>query len=114
MDPVPPFFVHPHGLCESDDVGAGTRIWAFAHVMSGARVVAGCNLGDHAFVETGASVGDNVTIKNGVALWRGVTIEDDVFLGPNCAFTNDRRPRAANKRPAEDLLRTVVRRNATI
>lgn len=108
------YFVHPNGLCESDDIGSGTRIWAFAHVMTGARVGAGCNIGDHAFVETGVVIGDNVTVKNGVSLWRGLTVEADVFLGPHCTFTNDRRPRATIKRPIEDLLATVVRRGATI
>ena len=59
-------FVHERGLCESDDVGAGTRVWAFAHVMKGARIGRDCNVGGHAFVEAGAVVGDRVTIKNGV------------------------------------------------
>jgi UDP-2-acetamido-3-amino-2,3-dideoxy-glucuronate N-acetyltransferase len=114
VESEPSFFVHPKGLCESEDIGANTRIWAFAHVMPGARVGAGCNIGDHAFVETGVSLGDNVTVKNAVLLWRGVTIEDDVFLGPNCVFTNDLRPRSGNRKPVDGLLETVVRRNATI
>lgn len=87
-------YVHPRGLCESDDVGPGTRIWAFAHVMRGARLGAGCNVGDHAFVETGAWLGDRVTVKNGVMVWEGVTIEDDAFIGPGAIFTNDRHPRS--------------------
>jgi UDP-2-acetamido-3-amino-2,3-dideoxy-glucuronate N-acetyltransferase len=114
LEPEPTFFVHPNGLCESADVGPGTRIWAFAHVMEGARVGAGCNIGDHVFIEAGAILGANVTVKNAVLIWRGVTIEDDVFLGPNCVFTNDLKPRATFKKPAGDLLETVVRRNATI
>lgn len=107
-------FVHPAGLCESDEVGQGTRIWAFAHVMAGATVGVGCNICDHAFVESGARLGDNVTVKNGVLVFTGVTIEDNVFLGPGCAFTNDLRPRAANKKKTAELVRTVVRRGATI
>lgn len=108
-------FVHPQALCESEDVGSGTRIWAFAHVMKGALLGAGCNVGDHAFVETGAVVGDNVTIKNGVLLWDGVTVENDVFLGPNVVFTNDRAPRAAFKRPASEyLVPTLVCEGASI
>lgn len=114
MEPEPTFFVHPNALCESADVGPGTRIWAFAHVMWGAKVGPGCNIGDHAFIEEGASVGANVTVKNAVLIWRGVTIEDGVFLGPNCVFTNDLRPRATARKAPAELAATVVRRNATI
>jgi UDP-2-acetamido-3-amino-2,3-dideoxy-glucuronate N-acetyltransferase len=107
-------FVHPMGLCESDEVGPGTRVWAFAHVLKGARVGAGCNVCDHAFIESGAVVGDRVTIKNAVLIWDGVTVEDEVFLGPNMVFTNDLTPRAAIKKGSGELLPTVVRRGATI
>ncbi len=105
-------FVHEEGVCESTDVGSGTRVWAFAHVMSGARVGRGCNVGDHAFIESGAVVGDGVTIKNGVQLWDGVVIEDDVFLGPAVVFTNDRTPRAFA--PDFDRVETRVARGASI
>lgn len=87
-------FVHPQALCETDRVGEGTHIWAFAHVMSGATVGRDCNIGGHAFIETGARVGDRVTIKNQVLVWDGVSIEDDVFIGPGVVFTNDRYPRS--------------------
>lgn len=107
-------FVHELGLCESSDVGDGTRIWAWAHVMAGARVGADCNIGDHAFVESGAVVGNGVTIKNGVMVWDRVTVDDDVFLGPGMVFTNDLRPRAPLKRSGDDLVPTRVRRGATI
>jgi len=76
-------FVHPQALVESVEIGAGTRVWAFAHVMAGAIVGADCNIGDHAFVESGATIGDRVTIKNGVMVWNGVTIEDDVLFAAN-------------------------------
>src|SRR3954463_4168010 len=89
----PDVFVHERGLCESTDVGAGTRVWAFAHVMSGARVGRDCNVCDGAFVESGARLGDRVTVKNLVLVWDGVQVGDDVFLGPNVVFTNDLRPR---------------------
>ena len=106
--------VHPRGLCESDTVGDGTRVWAFAHVMPGAVVGRDCNICDCAFVEGGAVLGDRVTVKNATLVFSGVTCEDEVFLGPNVLFTNDLRPRAAIKRPAEDLLSTTVRRGATL
>src|SRR4029450_7518128 len=110
----PSVFVHPQALCESDDVGPRTRIWAFAHVLPGARIGADCDGCDPAFVEGGAVVGDSVTIKNNVLLWDGVTVEDEVFLGPNAVFTNDPRPRAASRKGREGWLSTMVRRGATI
>jgi len=115
-------FVHPRALCESEQVGAGTRIWAFAHVMSDARVGKDCNIGDHAFLESGATLGDGVVVKNGAMIWDGVTIEDEVFIGPGVMFTNDRFPRsrrspAAMRRyaHAENWREpTLVRRGASI
>lgn len=87
-------FRHPSAVCESQNIGAGTHIWAFAHVMDGAVIGQNCNIGDHAFVETGAIIGDRVTIKNGVMIWDGVTIENDAFVGPGVIFTNDQHPRS--------------------
>jgi len=88
------FYKHPLALVESNAIGAGTRVWAWAHVMPGARVGADCNIGEHCFIENGAILGDRVTVKNGVAVWDGVVAEDDVFLGPNAVLTNDLRPRS--------------------
>jgi acetyltransferase-like isoleucine patch superfamily enzyme len=108
-------FIHPQALVETADIGAGTRVWAFAHVMKGAQVGRNCNICDHAFVESNARLGDNVTVKNGVAIWDGVTIEDGVFLGPNAVLTNDLRPRAEVKKPREQWLTpTLIRKGATI
>ncbi len=107
-------FVHPKALVETTDIGPGTRVWAFAHVMEGARVGARSNICDHVFIEGGAVVGDRVTIKNGVAIWDRVTIEDDVFLGPNCVLTNDFAPRAAIRKPRSDLAPTRIGAHATI
>jgi acetyltransferase-like isoleucine patch superfamily enzyme len=106
------YFTHPEGRVESSEVGAGTRVWAFAHVLKGARIGSDCNICDHTFIEGGAVVGDRVTVKCGVQLWDGVTLEDDVFVGPNATFTNDPFPRSG-RRPAE-LTRTLVRRGASI
>lgn len=106
--------VHPNGLCESEDVGDGTRVWAFAHVLPGARIGRDCNICDGAFVEGGAVLGDNVTVKNGTLVFAGVTCADDVFLGPNVLFTNDLRPRAHVKRDPSAFLPTLVSRGATL
>jgi acetyltransferase-like isoleucine patch superfamily enzyme len=107
-------FVHPNGLCESTDVGQGTRVWAFAHILPGARIGRECNICDGAFVENGTSVGDRVTVKNQVMIFEGVHVADDVFLGPGVIFTNDLRPRAHIKRHGAELLTTTVERGATL
>lgn len=107
-------FVHPNGLCESADVGDGTRVWAFAHVLAGAQIGRDCNICDGAYVEGNVTLGDNVTVKNNVLLFDGVTCEDDVFLGPSVVFTNDLRPRAHRKLGREALLLTTVREGATL
>ena len=107
-------FVHSHGLCESDEVGPGTRVWAFAHVLAGARIGRDCNVCDGAFVENGASIGDRVTVKNQVMIFEGVHSADDVFLGPGVIFANDLRPRAHIKRQGAELQTTTVQRGATL
>ena len=96
-------FVHPAGLCESDDVGAGTRVWAFAHVLPGARVGRDCNICDGAFVENGAVLGDRVTVKNGTLVFAASPARTRCFLGPNVLFTNDLRPRAHVRKDAAEL-----------
>jgi UDP-2-acetamido-3-amino-2,3-dideoxy-glucuronate N-acetyltransferase len=105
-------FVHPQGLCESQQVGEGTRIWAFAHVLPGARIGADCNICDHVFIENRVVIGDRVTIKSGVQVWDEVTLEDDVFIGPNATFTNNPLPRS-KEYPAQHA-KTLVRKGASI
>jgi UDP-2-acetamido-3-amino-2,3-dideoxy-glucuronate N-acetyltransferase len=87
-------FVHEKALCETDNVGPRTRIWAFAHVLPGATLGADCNICDNVFIENDVVVGNRVTVKCGVQLWDGVRLQDDVFVGPNATFTNDRFPRS--------------------
>ncbi len=94
MQTVSPIYVHPSALCESEQVGEGTRVWAFAHVMDGAVVGKQCNIGGHAFIEGGARLGEGVVLKNGVMVWDGVTIGDHVFVGPGVMFPNGRFPRS--------------------
>jgi UDP-2-acetamido-3-amino-2,3-dideoxy-glucuronate N-acetyltransferase len=108
------FFLHEKAFCESDAIGSGTRIWAYAHVMKGATVGSGCNLGEGVFVETGAFIGDGCTIKNGVSVWVKITLEDDVFVGPNAVFTNDFTPRAFIRRSEHFFRPTLVKRGASI
>jgi acetyltransferase-like isoleucine patch superfamily enzyme len=105
------YYKHPTALVESQRIGAGTRIWAYAHVLRDAVIGRGCNIGDHCYIESGAEVGDAVTIKNGVAVWNGVIIERGAFLGPGVALTNDRRPRSG---APWTLSRTLIEEGATI
>src|SRR6187431_1090337 len=87
-------YVHPQAICESKSIGAGTRVWAFAHILPGAVVGAECNVCDHVFIENDVRVGDRVTIKSGVQLWDVLRLADDVFVGPNVTFSNDKFPRS--------------------
>src|SRR5262245_3851901 len=100
------FYVHPSALCESTNIGTGSHVSAFAHVLPGARVGADCTICDGAFIENDVSVGNRVTIKGGAQLWDGLTLEDDVLVGPNVTFANDRMPTSEDY--PEASARTVV------
>jgi acetyltransferase-like isoleucine patch superfamily enzyme len=106
------FFLHPKGICESENIGARTRIWAFSHVLPGAQIGTDCNICEQVFIEGGAVIHDRVTIKNGVQIWNGITIESDVFIGPNVTFTNDKYPKSMNR--SFNLLKTVVGSGSSI
>lgn len=106
------YFVHASGICESSNVGDGTTIWAFAHVLPGAVVGEDCNICDGVFIENKVTIGNRVTIKCGVQVWDGVVLEDDVFVGPNATFTNDIFPRS--KRWPEKFSETRICSGASI
>lgn len=89
-----PFFKHEQAIVDSTNIGAGTKVWEFVHVLPGAVIGENCNICAHVFIESDVIIGDNVTIKCGVQIWDGVRIKDNVFLGPNATFTNDIRPRS--------------------
>lgn len=94
-------------------VGAGTRIWHFSHILPDTRIGARCSIGQNVMIGPRVSVGDGCKIQNNVSLYEGVEIEDDVFCGPSCVFTNVMNPRAAVERKHE-FRTTRVRRGATI
>lgn len=98
---------------EPADIGPGTKIWHFCHVMSGCRIGEGCNLGQNVFVGARAVIGNHVKIQNNVAVYDGVEIADQVFLGPSMVFTNVSTPRAGVSR-RDRYERTVVRTGATV
>lgn len=105
-------FQHPSAIVESSRIGAGSRIWAFVHVLPGATIGTDCNLCDHVFVENDVRIGDRVTIKSGVQVWDGVVLENDVFVGPNATFTNDPFPRS--REWPDKFAKTLIREGATI
>ncbi|REK34344.1 MAG: N-acetyltransferase [Actinobacteria bacterium] len=106
--------VHELALVESDEVGDGTVVWAYAHIMKGAVLGRNCKVGDHAFIESGAILGDRVTVKNNALIWHGVHIGDDVFVGPNVVFTNDLFPRAHQPSTPSDWVETHVETGVSI
>lgn len=106
------FFVHSHALCESENIGKDSRVWAFAHILPGARLGSECNVCDNVFIENDVQIGDRVTLKCGVQVWDGITIEDDVFIGPNVTFTNDPFPRS--KVYPENFARTTIKKGASL
>jgi UDP-2-acetamido-3-amino-2,3-dideoxy-glucuronate N-acetyltransferase len=89
------YYVHPSSYVDSPcEIGDGTKIWHFSHVMPHAKIGAGCILGQNVHVASHVTIGDNVKIQNNVSLYTGAVIEDDVFLGPSCVFTNIVNPRS--------------------
>jgi UDP-2-acetamido-3-amino-2,3-dideoxy-glucuronate N-acetyltransferase len=108
------FWAHPTAVIDRPvAIGAGTKIWHFAHVMTGATIGAGCSLGQNAFVAGGAAIGDRCRIQNNVSLYDGVVLGDDVFVGPSAVFTNVVNPRAFVARKAE-YRPTLVEAGASI
>lgn len=108
-----PFFKHPRALIEpGTKIGDNTRIWAFAHILSGAIIGANCNICDYVFIENDVIIGDRVTVKCGVQLWNGIRLNDDVFVGPNVTFTNDKFPRS--KQYPTEYPMTIIKEGASI
>ncbi len=108
------YFAHPTCIIEKPcQIGGGTRIWCWSHIMVGAVIGHNCNIGDHVYIENDVIIGNGVKIKNNIALYSGVVCEDDVFLGPNCVFTNVLTPRSFIERKNE-IRQTIVRKGATI
>jgi UDP-2-acetamido-3-amino-2,3-dideoxy-glucuronate N-acetyltransferase len=108
------FFAHSTAVVDEPcEVGDGTKIWHFSHVMAGSRIGRRCILGQNVHVATGVSIGDNVKIQNNVSLYSGVELEDDVFCGPSMVFTNVMTPRSHVNRKSE-YQRTLIERGASL
>lgn len=108
------FFVHETAVVdEGCQIGDGTRIWHFSHIMSNCVIGKNCNFGQNVVVSPEVILGENVKVQNNVSIYTGVTCEDDVFLGPSCVFTNVTNPRSGvNRRGMYE--KTVVKKGASI
>ncbi len=113
-------YVHPTAIVELGcEIGDGTKIWHFSHLMPGARLGTNCNIGQNVFIADGVVLGNNVKVQNNVSLYTGVVCDDDVFLGPSAVFTNVVNPRSAVNRRGHYAITRVgkgasVGANATI
>ena len=114
MSQAKDYFAHESAYVDQPcEIGQGTKIWHFCHIMKDAKIGAGCTLGQNVLVASDVVIGDNVKVQNNVAIYTGVIIEDDVFLGPSCVLTNVTNPRSQIVR--RDLYeRTLLRRGATV
>ena len=108
------FFAHDTAVIDDDcEIGNGTKIWHFSHVMSGCKMGDNCNVGQNVVISPGVVLGNNVKIQNNVSIYTGVICEDDVFLGPSMVFTNVTNPRSAVVRRGS-YEQTIVRKGASI
>lgn len=111
---MPDYFVHESSYVdEGAEIGAGTKIWHFCHVMPRAKIGEGCNLGQNVLISNDVVMENNVKIQNNVSVYTGVILEDDVFLGPSMVFTNVINPRSHVNRK-EEYKTTLVKQGASI
>ena len=109
-----PYFAHETATVDEPcEIGAGTKIWHYSHVMKDCRIGSNCNLGQNVLVSPGVVVGDHVKIQNNVSLYTGVILEDYVFCGPSMVFTNVINPRSEIARK-DEYRSTLVKRGATL
>jgi len=108
------FFAHPSSIIDENcEIGEGTKIWHFSHIMSECIIGKGCNIGQNVVISPGVILGDNVKVQNNVSIYTGVICEDDVFLGPSMVFTNVINPRSAITRKNE-YRKTIVHKGASV
>ena len=108
------FFAHPTAVIdEGCEIGEGTKIWHFSHIMPNSKIGENCNLGQNVVISPDVILGNNVKVQNNVSIYTGVICEDDVFLGPSVVFTNVINPRSAVNRKNQ-YTKTLVKRGASI
>ncbi len=109
-----PFFAHETAVIdEGCEIGNGTKIWHFSHVMPGCKIGKNCNIGQNVVISPEVVLGDNVKVQNNVSIYTGVICENDVFLGPSMVFTNVINPRSAVNRRGQ-YSKTLVKKGASI
>lgn len=107
-------FIHESSYVDSPcEIGRGTKIWHFSHIMKECKIGENCNIGQNVVISPGVILGNNVKVQNNVSVYTGVVCEDDVFLGPSCVFTNVINPRSHVNRKHE-YRNTYVGQGATI
>jgi len=107
-------FIHESSYVdEGAQIGVGTKIWHFCHVMGNAKIGEHCNIGQNVFVAADVTIGNNVKIQNNVSLYTGVIVEDDVFLGPSMVLTNVINPRSHVSRK-DEYKTTVIKQGASV
>jgi len=112
--PQNPYFVHPTAIVDGPcEIGAGTKIWHFSHVLKGAKIGERCVFGQNCQIAENVAIGNNVKVQNNVSIYTGAEIEDDVFLGPSCVLTNVTNPRSQVNRHSL-YEKTIFRRGATV
>lgn len=108
------FYVHDSSYVDDGaQIGAGTKIWHFCHVMGSAKIGKGCNIGQNVFVAADVIIGNNVKIQNNVSLYTGVVVEDDAFLGPSVVLTNVVNPRSHVSRK-DEYKTTLINQGASV
>lgn len=108
------YFVHESSYVDQPcEIGQGTKIWHFSHIMANSSIGAGCNIGQNVVVSPKCTIGNNVKIQNNVSVYTGVILEDDVFCGPSMVFTNVFNPRSHVERK-DEYRQTLVQKGATI
>ena len=108
------YYAHPSAIIDDGcEIGPGTKIWHFSHIMSDCKIGEHCNIGQNVVVSPGVVLGKNVKVQNNVSIYTGVICEEDVFLGPSMVFTNVVNPRSNVNRRGQ-YTRTIVRRGASI
>lgn len=108
------YYKHESAIIDAGaEIGEGSKIWHFCHVMANAHIGRDCILGQNVFVADGVRVGDRVKVQNNVSIYKGVVIEDEAFLGPSMVFTNVMNPRSGVERK-DEFNETIVRKGATI
>ncbi|MFQ5867726.1 MAG: acyltransferase [bacterium] len=109
------YFVHESAYVdELVQIGKGTKIWHFCHIMKGAQIGRNCKIGQNVYIDSDVKIGNNVKIQNNVSVYKNVTLEDGVFCGPSMVFINVINPRSDYPRRLDEYQKTLVKRGATI